>query len=162
MRRLVLVGLLLLVGVSVAQAGSSEEQQIEETIAAVVKAYSSGDYDTLGRYYAPEVTVVPGDYSPTLSGWTTVEPRYRQAHAAFGHIELARENTKIARRGKLAWASYQWRLAGVRGQELLEVQGHTTLVLEKRDGRWLIVHNHTSLVPTAAEPPKPVATPPQS
>ena len=160
MRRLLLVGLLLVVATSAAQAGSSEEQQIEETIAAVVKAYSAGDYDTLGRYYAPDVTVVPGDYSPALNGWSNVMPRYRQAHLAYGHIELVRENTKITRRGKIAWASYQWQLAGLRGKELLEVQGHTTLVLEKRKGQWVIVHNHTSLVPSPAEPPTPAASQP--
>lgn len=161
MRRLLLVGLLLLVATAVVQAGTSEEQQIEETIAAVVKAYSSGDYDTLGRYYAPDVTVVPGDYSPTLSGWSNVMPRYRQAHLAYGHIELVRENTKITRRGKIAWASYQWQLAGLRGKELLEVQGQTTLVLEKRKGLWVIVHNHTSLVPSPSEPPKPAGGQPK-
>ena len=160
MRRLFPVAMLLVVATAAAQAGSSEEQQIEETIAAVVKAYSAGDYDTLGRYYAPDVTVVPGDYSPTLSGWNNIMPRYRQAHLAYGHIELVRENTKITRRGKIAWASYQWQLAGIRGEELLEVQGQTTLVLEKRKGQWVIVHNHTSLVPPP-EPPKPAGSQPQ-
>ena len=161
MKRVLPVGLMLLAAIAVVQAGTSEEQQIEETIAAVVKAYSAGDYDTLRTYYAPDVTVVPGDYSPTLSGWSTVEPRYRQAHLAYGHIELVRENTKIIRRGKIAWASYQWQLAGLRGKELLEVRGQTTLVLEKRKGHWLIVHNHTSLVPPRAEAPQPAAGQPK-
>ena len=161
MRRLVVVGLLLAAVTIALEAGPTEEQKIDETIDAVVKAYSSGDYDTMGQYYAPDVTVVPGDYSPTLSGWSNIMPRYRQAHLAYGAIEMTRENTKITRRGNIAWASYQWQLAGLRGKELLEVQGQTTLVLEKRKGHWLIVHNHTSLVPAPPEPPKPGASQPQ-
>lgn len=132
-------------------AGSAEEEKIEEVIAAVIAAYRAGDYAGMSRYYAPEVTVVPSDYNPPVSGWTRVAESYQQAHANLSGVEMARENTRIVRRGKLAWAVYQWRFAGVMGAESVGAVGHTTLVLEKRDGRWLILHNHTS----ALLPPRP-------
>jgi ketosteroid isomerase-like protein len=74
--------------------------------------------------------------------------------------------------GTFAWASYQWDFsASVDGQPSA-AQGQTTLVLEKRNNHWTIVHNHTSMVqqmnpaqgapgtpPTAKpEPGKPPAT----
>ena len=149
---------LLLAAAFALHAAPADDQEIEGVIASVLEAYRSGDAATLGRHYAPEVTVVPGDYSPTLEGWSNVEPRYRMAFSAFARLELLRENTRIVRRGKLAWASYQWRLAGARGQEMVQAQGHTTLILEKRGGQWLIVHNHTSMVPTGP-PPSPAAPP---
>lgn len=139
--------------VAPAGAGLSEEQQIEAVLTAVIEAYRTGDYTTMGRYYAPEVTVVPGDYSPPVTGWSNVEPRYRQAYANLTQAEMLRENTRIVRRGNVAWAVYQWRFAGTLGTQSFAAQGHTTLILEKRRGDWLIVHNHTSalLPPPAPE-----------
>jgi ketosteroid isomerase-like protein len=158
-RQLAGVAAVVLAAALAAQAGPTEEQQIEEVVAAVVEAYRTGDYSTLGRYYAGDVTAIPSDYSPTLEGWANLEPRYRVAQAAFDHLELLRENTRVVRRGKVAWASYQWRLAGARGKEMVQALGHTTLVLEKRGRQWVIVHNHTSLVPLRPEPAP--AAPPQ-
>ena len=129
-------------------AAPSDEQQIEGVIAAVLEGYRTGNTASLGRYHAADVVVVPGDYNPVVEGWTNIEPRYRLAQAGYDELDLMRENTRIVRRGKVAWASYQWRLAGVRGKETIQALGHTTLILEKRGGQWVIVHNHTSVVPT--------------
>lgn len=158
-RRLAGVAALVLAGALMAQAGLTEEQQIDEVVTAIVEAYRTGDYSALGRFYASDVTAIPADYSPTLEGWANLEPRYRAAQAPFDQLELLRENTKVVRRGKLAWVSYQWRLAGSRGKETVQALGHTTLVLEKRGRQWVIVHNHTSLVPLRPEAPP--AAPPQ-
>jgi uncharacterized protein (TIGR02246 family) len=162
MKRLVVGGtaLLLVAAFALHAAAATEEKEIEQVIAAVLEAYRTGDSATLARHYASEVTVIPGDYNATIEGWSKVEPLYRAAFSAFARLELLRDSTRIMQRGKLAWASYQWRLAGARGQEMVQSQGHTTLILEKRGGKWVIVHNHTSIVPTApapapAAPPKP-------
>lgn len=149
----------VLVGGS-AYAGPSEEEKIEAVIAGLIDAYRNGDAAAMSRYYAPEVTVVPSDYTPAVSGWANVEARYRQAYANLSGAEMVRENTHVERRGNLAWAFYQWRFAGVAGQRTIGTQGHTTLVLEKRGGKWVIVHNHTSAIvpPSEAEqttPPQP-------
>lgn len=149
--------LLLVAGAATAMAGQTEEDKIEAVIAAVVEAYNTGDYAAMGRYYTPDVTMMPSDYSPPIVGWSQVEERYRQAYARYGQVTLARENTKIVQRGKFAWASYQWRFAGISDQQTVEALGHTTLILEKRGGNWLIVHNHSSMVPTAPAPPPPAA-----
>jgi len=151
--------LLLLAGSLALQAAPTEEERIEEVIAAVIEALRTSDYSAMGRHYAPEATVVPGDYSPAVSGWSNIEPGFTASHADFTNLELLREDTRIVRRGKVAWASYRWRLAGIRGKQMVQAQGHTTLVLEKRGGHWLILHNHTSLVPLRSEAPP--AAPPQ-
>lgn len=150
---------LVVLGGALASAGPSEEEKIEAVITAVIEAYRTGGYAALGQYYAPEVTVVPSDYSPPLVGWASIEPRYRQAYARLTGAEMTRENTRIVRERKLAWVVYQWRFAGVLGTETVGTQGHTTLILQKRGRQWLIVHNHTSAIlpPTVPEetPPPP-------
>lgn len=161
MKRLARIGLLLLLATGLAAplgAGPSEEEKIEAVIAAVIEAYRKGDYATMGRYYAPEVSVVPSDYNPPITGWANVERRYQRAYANVSGMELTRENTRIVRRGKTAWAVYQWRFAGIVGNQPLGAQGHTTLILEKRKRDWVIVHNHTSALPA---PPAPARSAPE-
>lgn len=138
-------------------ARDSEENKIDHVIEAVIDAYRHGDLATMGRYHASDVRFVPADYNPPVQGWAEVAARYQQAFAQLSGLELMRENTQIERRGKVAWAFYQWRFAGVAGNETLGALGHTTLILEKRGGDWIIVYNHTSALP--APPAEPAESP---
>jgi uncharacterized protein (TIGR02246 family) len=144
---------LLAVAVLPTAAGPSEEEKIEQVVEDVTVAYNLGDLAAMGRHYAPDVAWVPSDYSALLTGWSNVEARFREAHANYSQVQLARENTRIVRNGKVAWASYQWRFAGLSGDQTVQAVGHTTLILEKRGGKWLIVHNHSSLVMVPPEAP---------
>lgn len=137
-------------------ARDSEEKKIEAVIEAVIEAYRSGDVNAMGRYYAADARFVSADFNPPVEGWAAVAERYQQGFAQLSGLELVQENTRIERRGKIAWAVYQWRFAGVAGNRTMSALGHTTLVLEKRGRDWIIVHNHTSALPA---PPEPAQTP---
>jgi len=140
-----------------APAGTTEEQKIEQVLDAITEAYNLGDLAAMGRHYAPDVTWVPSDYSPLLSGWANVESRLREAHANYSQVQLMRENTRVVRRGKLAWATYQWQFVGLTEEQTVQAVGYTTLILEKRGGDWMVIHNHSSLVASPAEAPPPAA-----
>jgi uncharacterized protein (TIGR02246 family) len=135
-----------------ATAKDKEEEKIEAVVEAVIKAYEQGDYTTMGRYYAPTVTVVAGDFNPPVEGWSTVAERYRTQHSNLTAVTLARENTRVARQGKIAWVVYQWRFAALLAGNPIAALGHTTLVMQKQGGQWLIVHNHSSALPAPPEP----------
>jgi len=139
--------LILVAGGASPLPAASDEEKIEAVVAALIEAYASGDYESMGRYFAAEVTMVPADYSPPVQGWAEVKARYQRAAASLTATEMMRENTSIKRRGKTAWAVYQWRFAGISGGQAVGALGHTTLVLEKRSGDWVVVHNHTSALP---------------
>jgi len=47
-------------------------------------------------------------------------------------------------RGAVAWAPFQYDLAADTPRGHVEVEGRGTAVLERRGGRWVIVHLHTS------------------
>ncbi len=47
-------------------------------------------------------------------------------------------------RGDVAWASFRYELDAQMDGNALELEGRGTAVLERREGRWLIVHLHTS------------------
>jgi len=141
-----------------AAAKQSEEEQIEEVVKMVLDAYRTANYQVMASYYAPEVTMVSGLHQPLITGWANVRQAYLAQEARLKHVEFVRHETQIRYQGKFAWVYYRWTFLGQVGEEYVTTLGHTTLVLEKRSRRWLIVHNHTS----AVVPPPPPAQPPPS
>ena len=93
-------------------------------------------------------------------GWANFARAYQAQRARMeGPPRLERSNTYTIVRGNVAWAVYQWAFNAVVDGKPTSARGHTTLVLEKRKDRWVIVHNHTSLVPEPT-PPQPAAPKP--
>jgi ketosteroid isomerase-like protein len=77
-------------------------------------------------------------------GWNNYLPLYQQQRARMQQVRLDRSNSFIKVNGNSGWVTYQWDFSGtVEGQPSVS-QGHTTLVMEKRNDKWVIVLNHTS------------------
>jgi ketosteroid isomerase-like protein len=121
-------------------------------------AWQIGDADMLHDYYADDVLVVSGTWEPPLQGWQNYLRAYQAQRARTEGIRLDRTNTFIKVQGDTAWCTYQWDFSGQVDGMPLDATGHTTLVLQKRAGKWLIVLNHTSAAPL---PPRPATTAPQ-
>jgi len=133
-----------------------DEQQIDYMISTMLGAWQLGDLDRLHQCYADDAVFVSGLWAPPVFGWANYLPLYQQQRARMQQVRLDRTNTYIKVSGNVAWASYQWDFGGtVDGQPMIS-RGQTTLIMEKRDTRWLIVHNHTSVAqgaPPTTQPP---------
>jgi ketosteroid isomerase-like protein len=137
----------------------SDEQQIDYMISTMLGAWQVGDVDKLRQSYAEDVTIVVGSWNPPVIGWNNYLPLYQQQRARMTQVRMDRSNTFIKTNGTSGWATYQWDFSGtVEGQPSVS-QGHTTLVLEKRSGKWLIVLNHTSAAEGPANNALPSAKP---
>jgi ketosteroid isomerase-like protein len=145
-----------------------DEQRIDNAIGETLGAWQLGDIEKLHSHYADDVDVVNGMWAPPVVGWPSYLVSYQSQRARAQQVRLDRSNTlvRVAPGGNVAWASYQWEFTAVVDGVPASAFGHTTLVFEKRNDNWLIVHNHTSLVqasqaaspaaqPPAATPPKP-------
>ena len=145
-----------------------DEQRIDNAIGETLGAWQLGDIEKLHSHYADDVDVVNGMWAPPVVGWPNYLISYQSQRARAQQVRLDRSNTlvRIAPGGNVAWASYQWEFTAVVDGVPASAFGHTTLIFEKRNDNWLIVHNHTSLVqasqaaspaaqPPAATPPKP-------
>ncbi|MHB8501016.1 MAG: YybH family protein [Candidatus Acidiferrales bacterium] len=135
-----------------------DEQQIDYMISEMLGAWQIGDIEKLHKDYADDVIVVNGIWAPPVIGWKSYLAAYQQQHARMQQERMDRTNTYIRFSGNFAWACYQWEFSAVVDGQPAAARGQTTLVMEKRDNRWVIVHNHTSVVPTA-EPIAPANTP---
>jgi len=136
----------------------SDEAQIDYMISEMLGAWQIGDIEKLHKDYADDVVIVNGTWAPPVIGWTNYLAAYQQQRARLQQVRLDRSNTYIKVDGTFGWACYQWDFSATVDGQPSASQGQTTLVLEKRNNRWVIVHNHTSLV-LGAQSTAPATTP---
>ena len=140
-----------------------DEQKIDYAIGQMLAAWQLGDTTTMHKYYAEDVSVVAGTWTPPAMGWTNYLAAYQLQRARMQQARLERSNTliRIAPSGNVAWACYQWEFSAIVDGAPSAADGQTTLVFEKRGDDWLIIHNHTSLV-QASQPTTPTGPAPQA
>ncbi len=138
-----------------------DEQAIDLAISEMLGAWQVADVEMLHKYFADDVTVVSGTWEPPIVGWASYVKAYRAQRERMQSGRLDRSNTYVNVRGSLAYAAYQWEFSALVDGKPAGARGHTTLLLEKRKDRWVIVHNHTSMVQEmrAPEPVPPPAAP---
>jgi ketosteroid isomerase-like protein len=125
-----------------------DEQQIDYMISTMLGAWQVGDTEKMHECYADDVTIVSSTWNPPVIGWNTYLPLYQQQRARMKQVRMDRSNSFIKVNGDSAWATYQWDYAGtVDGQPTVS-QGHTTLVMQKLNNKWVIELNHTSVAET--------------
>lgn len=136
----------------------NDNEVIDYRISEMLAGWQLGDTEMLHSVYADDVSVVSGAYEPPILGWTNFLATYQKLRARMNKAQKERFNTYTVVRGTVAWSCFQWEFNGEVDGNAARWRGQTTLVLEKRNGKWMIVHDHTSVVPDAAAPaaaPKP-------
>ena len=146
-------------------ASTSDEQQIDYMLSVMLGAWQIGDVEKLHSAYADDVSMVSGSWAPPVIGWASYLAVYQQQRARVQRVRMDRMNTYIKVNGNTGWACYQWDFSATLDGQPMESQGQTTVVVEKRNNQWIIVHNHTSLTPglqpTPANSPTPQQKPPK-
>ena len=128
-----------------AAAQTHDEPQVTgviEALAAFSQAKNVAGLDTL---YAPDAWVRIVEGAGVNRGWAD----YRDHHLApelaeFQNFRYRYYEIEPQVRGTVAWASFRYELIADTPQGHVEVEGRGSAVLEKRGGRWLVVHTHTS------------------
>jgi uncharacterized protein (TIGR02246 family) len=145
---------------SLLPAGSMPDAQaIDLVVGQMLGAWQVGEVEMMRKYYADDVVVISGAWEQPLIGWENYARAYQSQYARMNGCRLERTNTYAKVLGEDAWVTYQWQFSGQVDGAPSSAVGHTTLVLQKRAGTWVIVLNHTSQV---AERAQPVTAPPTS
>src|SRR5437016_10358787 len=138
----------------------TDEQQLDYMISEVLGAWQIGDSDRMHKSYAEDVSVVNGGWAPPVLGWSNYQALYKLQRSKMQQVRMDRSNTYIKVNGNTAWACFQWDFAAVIEGNPSAARGQTTYVFIKKDNRWLIAHDHTSIIQTA-QPQAPGGTVPQ-
>ena len=136
----------------------TDEQQIDYMLSEYLGAWQLGDTERMHKFYSEDVSVVNGGWAAPVIGWTNFLALYEQQKLHMQKVRLDRMNTYIKVNGTTAWTCYQWEFDALVDDTPTTARGQTTLILVKRDTRWLIVHDHTSVVQTAKQG-QPAGTP---
>jgi ketosteroid isomerase-like protein len=140
------MGMLSAVGTAVPAAGQSADT---EAVKAVVTAFGAftqeknlAGMDTL---FAQDGWVHIIEGAGVNHGWVD----YRDHHigpelAEFENFRYRFFAVEPQVREAVAWTPFRYELGADTPRGHVEMEGRGTAVLEKRDGRWVIVHVHTS------------------
>lgn len=142
-------------------AQTDDVKAVTDVLTREAQAVEKGDLAALDKIWANSEDVTVFESGHANYGWTD----YRNTHLApelkeFKNTKYAFSDLKVKVDGKTAWATFKYTLAAEMGTRKIESGGLGTAILEKRDGRWQIVHWHSSAprrAPAASPSPKPTA-----
>ncbi|MEO8451608.1 MAG: nuclear transport factor 2 family protein [Gemmatimonadota bacterium] len=125
-----------------AQTDGERVQKVVEALASFSEAKNLAGLDTL---YAPEAWVHIIEGSGVNHGWAD----YRDHHLGpelreFKNFKYRYFAIEPQIRGTVAWTPFHYELSADMPNGHVDAEGRGTAVLERRDGRWLVVHLHTS------------------
>jgi ketosteroid isomerase-like protein len=127
----------------------TDQEKIDFAISEMIGAWQIGDIVKLHKNIADDVVVVNGTWAPPVVGWDNYLSSYNFQRTRVQQIRMDRVNTLIRITGNTASVCYQWEFSGVVDGQQTGARGQTTLLFEKRADKWLIIHNHTSVVDNA-------------
>ena len=130
-----------------AQVPQPDSQQIDRAIGETLGYWQLGDTESLRKYYADDVVVVSGLWEPPVIGWENYARVFQAQRAGVTGVRMDRTNTYIKVNGNSAWATYQWNYTATLDGKFSGFRGHTTLIFGRQANRWLIVLDHSSVVP---------------
>lgn len=120
----------------------------------IMHAWDNLDPDAAAPYYAKDSDLVFYDDAPLeYTGWAAYARGVRREFAGYKSFATTLANdVRVHHVGDhFAWGTATWRADAVKRDGSTEVvYGRWTVLFEKRDGRWLIIHEHVS-VPTPEE-----------
>ncbi len=124
----------------------------EDRADAFCRAWSSEegrpDYDRLSEFYAPDPDMVIYDTLPPLVGFRGFSEMRRTIYPELARLHVARTGpiaVKMLCDGQVAITSYPFHLSyGFRDGTGYEIDARISEVWERREGRYVIVHEHPS------------------
>lgn len=125
-----------------------DNQAVDLLVSQMLGAWQAGDAEGMHKFYADDVMMISGAWEPPLIGWANYARAYQAQISRTSGCRLERTNSYTKVTGDTAVVTYQWQFLGNVDGKNTQAYGHTTLVLEKRLGNWVITLNHTSAIPT--------------
>ncbi|HVF89713.1 MAG TPA: nuclear transport factor 2 family protein [Blastocatellia bacterium] len=127
--------------------GNAAEVGLKKLIMDYYKAWNTLDPENAGRFYDEGPGLVFYDIAPLqYNGWNEYRQSLKALFTQYSSFKLIPGNDlKIRQNGRMALVTLTLHLSAVhKTNGPLELDARHTAVLEKRGGRWLIVHEHIS------------------
>ena len=141
------VGLLLAVVVALIPAGCSQQhatrvRQVEVVLDAQVEAWNRGDIEAFMQGYWNSEQLTFSSEGSTRRGWSATLARYRERYRSreqMGRLTFDNLNAQPLAADAVLVLGH-WNV----DRESGPIGGNFTLIFRRIDGRWVIIHDHTS------------------
>lgn len=135
---------------------ASDEDDVRQTLMQSAAGFEKGDMALLNRVWANDESVTVFESGHANYGWAD----YRDNHLGpemkeMKNTKYTLSDVKVKVAGMTAWATFKYSISADVGTRHVDGSGLGTAILEKRDGRWQIVHWHSSAPRRAAAPAPP-------
>ena len=151
MKRKIIYSLPILAGALALFAAtvSKESDEFGGLIRQYYKAWTTLDPDQAAPLYAKDADLVFFDIAPLqyTHGWKEYRDNFKTNVApTFSSLSLKpNDDMKVIRKGEVALVTLTFHATIKPNQgDTMELDGRHTLFWEKRDGKWLILHEHIS------------------
>lgn len=144
-----LAGLLIVLIVTLATAADQGDQEIRALVSKIVQAWESMDIGKIDPYYATDFNLAFFDVAPLkYANWAEYRAGVQKAFFEPNRSLkfTVNDDLRVHRRRGLAWAAFTF------GADIVDKQGKSshldgrwTLILERRKGGWVVVHEHVSV-----------------
>ena len=130
---------------SVVLAQNDDESAVVKVLLAIAQYSQEGNLGAMDTLYASGGGVHIIEGAGVNHGWED----YRDNHLApelegFENFQYRYFSIEPEVRGDVAWTAFRYDLSVDTSRGHTEIEGRGTAVLEKTNGRWQIVHMHTS------------------
>lgn len=128
--------------------GKTDQEAFRSLIDRYWATWSSGDLDKVGEFYDQAPNAVFFDVTPLKYGnWNEFKTGVKALFQEANSIKIgANDDFKVTRRGNLAWTTETFHMSeALKNGKTVEIQGRHTAVWEKRNGKWIILHEHVSV-----------------
>jgi ketosteroid isomerase-like protein len=130
---------------------SVSTEQFHHILSAQAEAWNRGDIDGFMQHYWKSELLTFSSDGHTWRGWTEAKGRYKRSYPTperMGHLDFTDiEVHMLADNAALVLG--HWHLT----REPDSVGGNFSLVFERIDDRWTIIHDHTSATPAEEAAP---------
>jgi uncharacterized protein (TIGR02246 family) len=128
-----------------AQTAKSPRAEVQAFVQSYAEAANRGDAAAYASMYKESPDLVMIEDGQVKRGWAAVRDEANQALGAEGSYRISVGVIDVLPLGSVrALASFPFVLTLQTANGPQQMQGASTLVLEKAGGKWLIVHDHTS------------------
>lgn len=130
---------------SSAAAPHGEEEHVREALIESAAGFEKGDMTVLNKVWANDESVIVFESGHANYGWADYRDRHLMPEMKeMKNTKYTLSDIKVKMAGTTAWATFKYTISADVGARHVDGGGLGTAVLEKREGRWQIVHWHSS------------------
>ena len=161
MKRTLSVTLFLVLTVGLAaiafvRADATTDQEVKDFLTQYGGAYDKKDVGALMKMIVPEASVVffEADEKGRYVGPKQIRAAYKDNLGPVKSIKSEYKWTSVGSKGDVAWFATEVLYNVDTGKEKFEELGRWSGVLEKKNGKWLLIQSHFSYPPEEESPPQ--------